>query len=288
MAVLVNKQTKIMVQGITGTQASFHVQRALNYGTKIVAGVVPNKKDSTHLGLPLFSTVKEAKENTGANASIVFVPAKFAKSAILEAIDAELELVVVITSGIPVNDMMEIKQRLNKSQTVLIGPNTPGVITPDEAYMGIFPDNIHKAGDIGIVSRSSTLTYEVILEINAVGYGESTIVGLGDDFILGSGFIDIIEKFNKDKKTKAIVLIGGIGGNYELEIADLYKKMKKKKPVIALIIDDKASLSNVDGIAHEIICRGVTTIDEKKKFLSESGMTVVDNISMLKEELNKL
>ena len=288
MAVLVTKQTKIMVQGITGTQASFHVQRALNYGTKIVAGVVPNKKDSTHLGLPLFNTVKEAKEATGANASIVFVPAKFAKSAILEAIDAELELVVVITSGIPVNDMMEIKHHLANSKTVLIGPNTPGVITPDEAYMGIFPDNIHKSGNIGIVSRSSTLTYEVVLEINAVGYGESTVVGLGDDFILGSGFIDIIERFNKDKKTKAIVLIGGIGGNYELEIADLYKKIKNKKPVIALIINDTTSLSNVDGIASEIICRGVTTIEEKKNFLKEAGMTVVDSISMLKEELNKL
>ncbi len=288
MAVLVNKKTKIMVQGITGTQASFHIQRAINYGTKIVAGVVPNKAEETHLGVPLFNTVAEAKEKTGAEASIIFVPAKFAKSAILEAIRANLRLVVVITSGIPVNDMIEIRKELENSQTILIGPNTPGVITPQEAYMGIFPDNIHQSGEIGIISRSSTLTYEVILEINKTGLGESTVIGLGDDFIIGTGFFRIIKEFNDDKKTKAIVLIGGIGGNYEIEAARLYQTLKKKKPVIVLLTDDIMPLSPDNGLAPEILCHGITTMSEKRKQLEAAGMTVVDSIYELKNELLKL
>ncbi len=288
MAVLVNKKTKIMVQGITGTQASFHIQRAINYGTRIVAGVVPNKTEDMHLGVPVFSTVREAKEKTGAEASIVFVPAKFAKSAILEAIRADLKLVVVITSGIPVNDMIEIRQELEKSQTILIGPNTPGVITPQEAYMGIFPDNIHQTGDIGIISRSSTLTYEVILEINKTGLGESTVIGLGDDFIIGTGFFRIIKEFNEDKKTKAIVLIGGIGGNYEIEAARLYQTLKKKKPVIVLLTEDIMPLSGDNGLAPEILCHGITTAAEKKKQLEAAGMIVADSIFDLKNELLKL
>lgn len=288
MSVLVNKKLKILVQGITGTQASFHVQRALKYGTNIVAGVAPNKKETSYLGLPLFGTVQEAKEKTGANASIVFVPAKYAKSAIIEAIKAKLELVVVITSGIPVRDMMEIKHELLNSSTTLIGPNTPGIITPNEAYMGIFPDNIHKSGNIGIVSRSSTLTYEVVLEINKIGFGESTVVGLGDDFIIGTSFVEIIKQFNSDKNTKAIVLIGGIGGNYETEAADFYAKLKKKKPTIALILDDPTPLSDNKGLAPEIICRGITSAMDKKRILQNAGMIVVDNISALKSELLEL
>lgn len=288
MSVLVNKKLKVLVQGITGAQASFHVQRALKYGTNIIAGVAPNKKETSYLGLPLFGTVQEAKEKTGANASIVFVPAKYAKSAIFEAIKAELELVVVITSGIPVRDMMEIKHELLHSSTTLIGPNTPGIITPNEAYMGIFPDNIHKSGDIGIVSRSSTLTYEVVLEINKIGFGESTVVGLGDDFITGTSFVEIIKKFNSDKNTKAIVLIGGIGGNYETEAADFYAKLSKKKTTIALILDDPTPLSDNKGLAPEIICRGITSSMDKKRILQNSGMIVVDNISALKSELLKL
>ncbi len=288
MSVLVNKKSKILVQGITGAQASFHIQRALKYGTNIVAGVAPNKNETSYLGLPLFGTVKEAKEKTGANASIIFVPANYAKSAILEAIQAQLELVVVITSGIPVRDMMEIKHELLNSSTVLIGPNTPGIITPDEAYMGIFPDNIHISGNIGIVSRSSTLTYEVVLEINKIGFGESTVVGLGDDFIIGTSFVEIIKKFNSDKKTKAIVLIGGIGGNYEMEAADFYAKLTKKKPTIALILDDPTPLSDNKGLAPEIICRGIISAADKKRILQEAGMIVVDNINALKSELLKL
>ena len=288
MAVLVDKNTKVIIQGLTGIQASFHTPRAINYGTNIVAGVVPNKKDKTHLGIPLFNTVKEAKEKTGATASAVFVPAKAAKGAILEAIRAELELVVVITSGIPVNDMMEIRHELAHSKTLLIGPNTPGIITPQVAYMGTFPDNIHKSGDIGIISRSSTLTYEVVLEINRAGFGESTVVGLGDDFIIGTGFIDIIKEFNKDKNTKAIVVIGGYGGNYEIEMAHLYKSMPKKKKVIALMVDEQAYINNNFGIASDIICRGINTTEEKKCLLEDAGMIVVDNLLSLTEELAKL
>lgn len=288
MAVLVDKNTKVMVQGITGTQASFHIQRTIKYGTNIVAGVVPNKKEDFYLGVPVFSTVKEAKEKTGANASVIFVPAKFAKSAILEAIHAGLELVVVITSGIPVNDMMEIRHELKNSKTLLIGPNTPGIITPKQAYMGIFPDNIHQSGDIGIISRSSTLTYEVVLEMNRSGFGETTVVGLGDDFIIGSGFTEIIKAFNKDKKTKAIVLIGGIDGNYEVEVAQLYAQMPNEKPIIALIVEDAANLSRDTGLAPDILCRGITTVAEKKKLLEDSGMIVVDNLSDLIKQLVKL
>ena len=288
MSILVDKKTKIIVQGITGTQASFHIQRAIKYGTNIVAGVVPNKKESSHLGIPLFSTVKEAKKETGANASLIFVPANFAKNAILEAIDAEIETVVIITSGIPVSDMLIVKKALENSKTLLIGPNTPGVMTPKHAYLGIFPDDIQNSGSIGIISRSSTLTYEAIHEINSIGLGESTIVGLGDDFVIGSGFNKLIEKFNEDKKTKAIVLIGGIRGNYELEAAKFYKSLKKKKPIIALIVEDAASLSTEDGLASEIICSGITSVCEKKDILRESGIIVVDSTSQLKEELLKL
>lgn len=287
MSVLVNKKTKVIVQGITGAQASFHIQRAMKYGTKVVAGVVPNKVEDFHLGVPLFETVKEAKEKTKANASIVFVPSKFAKNAIIEAIEAEIELVVVITSGIPVVDMMEVKKRLIGSKTTLIGPNTPGIITPDEAYMGIFPDNIHTSGNIGIVSRSSTLTYEVVLELNKIGLGQSSVVGLGDDFVIGANFVDVIEKFNNDKKTSSIVLIGGIGGNYEIEAAKKYASIKHKKPVIALMIDDPALLSRFDGIASEIICDCIMDTKQIRKIMTTSGMIVVDSIQALKDALLK-
>lgn len=288
MSILVDNKTKVIVQGITGTQASFHVQRAIKYGTNVVAGVVPNKNESTYLGVPLFSTVQEAKDKTGATASVVFVPARHAKSAILEAIDAKLKLVVVITSGIPVADMMEIRQALNGSETILIGPNTPGIITPNKAYLGIYPDNIHQSGSIGIISRSSTLTYEVVLEINNAGFGESTVIGLGDDFIVGTSYIDILKEFDKDSKTKAIVLIGGIGGNYEIETARAFRNSHIKKTVIALVVENEASITQDMGLASQILCHGINNIDEKKKMLKESGMIVVDNIQDLKFELSRL
>lgn len=288
MSILVDKNTKILVQGITGAQASFHVQRALKYGSKIVAGVAPNKNDKTYLGLPLFGTVNEAVEKTGATASIVFVPAKYAKSAIIEAIHAHLSLVVVITSGIPVRDMMEIREELSKSSTILVGPNTPGIITPQEAYMGIFPSDFHQKGKIGIISRSSTLTYEVVLEINQLGFGESTIVGLGDDLILGSNFIEMIKLFNDDSDTDAVILIGGIGGNYELEIADHYSAIDFKKPIFALIQDDLSLLSQNVGLASDIMCRGISSSADKRKILEKAGICVVDTISSLKEKLAEL
>lgn len=288
MAVLVDKKTKVLVQGITGTQASFHIQRAIKYGTNVVAGVVPNKTEKQHLGVPLFGSVKEAKEKTGASASIVFVPAKFAKQAILEAIDANMDVVVVITSGIPVADMMEIRQKLSTSKTILIGPNTPGIITPKEAYMGIFPDNIHKEGCVGIVSRSSTLTYEIVLELNKIGYGQSTVVGLGDDFIIGTGFSEIIEKFNKDKKTKATVLVCGIDGNYEIELANKFAKMKSKKPTIALVLHQPSNMIKDVNSASEIICRDVADVSKKIEILKSSGIIVVESINDLKEELQKV
>ena len=288
MAVLIDKKTKIIVQGLTGTQASFHTPRAIKYGTNIVAGVVPNKKEKSHLGIPLFSSVKEAKEKTGATASLIFVPAKSAKSAILEAIRADLKLVVVITTGIPVNDMMEIRQELKNHKTLLIGPNTPGIITPQVAYMGTFPDNIHKSGNIGIISRSSTLTYEVVQTINNAGFGESTVVGLGDDFIIGTGFLEIIKEFNKDDLTKAIVIISGFGGNYEIELAQTYKNLPKKKPIIVLMVDNQVYDSDNIGLASDIICHGITTSDEKKHLLEKAGMIVVNDLSSLINKLSTL
>ncbi|MBP5698028.1 MAG: succinate--CoA ligase subunit alpha [Alphaproteobacteria bacterium] len=288
MAVLIDKKTKIIVQGLTGTQASFHTPRAIKYGTNIVAGVVPNKKEKSHLGIPLFSSVKEAKEKTGATASLIFVPAKSAKSAILEAIRADLKLVVVITTGIPVNDMMEIRQELKNHKTLLIGPNTPGIITPQVAYMGTFPDNIHKSGNIGIISRSSTLTYEVVQTINNAGFGESTVVGLGDDFIIGTGFLEIIKDFNKDDLTKAIVIISGFGGNYEIELAQTYKNLPKKKPIIVLMVDNQVYDSDNIGLASDIICHGITTSDEKKHLLEKAGMIVVNDLSSLINKLSTL
>ncbi len=282
MSVLVNKKTKVLVQGLTGTQASFHIQRAIKYGTKIVAGVVPTSKEKSHLGIPIFNTVKDAKEKTGATASIIFVPAQSAKNAIIEAIDAELEFVVVITSGIPVVDMMEIKHKLKNSKTILIGPNTPGIITPKEAYMGIFPDNIHNPGPIGVISKSSTLTYEVVLELNKIGLGQSTVVGLGDDYIIGSEFADVIEKFNEDPKTKATVLVYGIGENFETNIANKYSQMKNKKPVIALAVQDL-------GITQSPLEKSNTMYTTKKKDILEStGIMVVNTIQELKDELKKI
>ena len=288
MSILVNKESKVLIQGITGTQASFHVQRAIKYGTNIVAGVVPNKKESKHLGIPLFKTVKEAKKKTGATASMIFVPAGNAKSAIIEAIDAKMDLIVVITSGITVNDMLDVKEHLKNSDTILIGPNTPGIITPNEAYLGIFPDIFENSGDIGLISRSSTLTYEVILEINKLGLGESTVIGLGDDDIIGSNFIKLIEQFNKDRKTKAIVLIGGIGGYYEKETAKALAKLKRKKPIIALMLNDPTPLSDINSIASEVIYGDFDSETNDDTLFNNSGMIVVKSISELKEELLKL
>ena len=266
MSILINRDTKVICQGITGTQATFHVRRSLDYGTQVVAGVTPGKGGETHLGLPVFNTVKEAKKATGANASVMYVPAPYVKSAIKEAIDAKLDLTVCIADGVPIKDMLEIKEMLRHSKTKLIGPNTPGIITPGQARMGIFPENIHQAGNIGIVSRSSTLTYEAVLETNRAGMGQSTVIGLGDDMLIGIDFIDAIERFNKDDETKAIV----------------------KKPMIAFVAGNAIPFGHKMGYAGDIITNGYVSVQDKKDALSDAGVIVVDKINDIHKELQKL
>ena len=221
MSILADKNTKVLVQGITGMQASFHVKRSIAAGTRIVAGVSPQRGGTKYGGVPVFNTVGEAVAETGASASVMFVPARFVKDAVKEAVEAELEVVVTIAYGVPIRDMLEIKAMLKGSKTVLIGPNTPGLITPEEACLGIFPENIHTPGKIGVVSRSSTLTYEAVLETTRAGEGQSTVIGLGDDMLIGMDFVEILERFHADKNTKAIVLIGQLGGTFE-EVAAAY------------------------------------------------------------------
>ena len=228
MSIFVNKNTKAICQGITGTQASFHVQRSLDYGTKIVGGITPGKGGSMHLNLPVFDTVKEAVKETQATASVMYVPAKAVKSAAREAIEAELDVVVTISDRVPLKDMLEIKAMLKGTKTKFIGPDTPGIITPKEARLGIFPENIHKRGNVGVVSRSSTLTYEAVLEVNRAGMGQSTVVGLGDDVLIGIDFIDALSAFHADKNTKAIVMIGQVGGGFEEVAAEWYKNIPNK------------------------------------------------------------
>lgn len=230
MSILVNKESKVLIQGITGTQASFHVKRSMDYGTNVVAGVTPGKGGSVHLDVPVFDTVREAIGETGANASVMYVPAKFVKDAVREAAEAELDLCVCIADGVPIKDMLEIKEMLRGAKTKLIGPNTPGIITPGEARLGIFPENIHRPGRIGVVSRSSTLTYEAVIETNRAGLGQSTVIGLGDDMLIGIDFVETLEKFMNDPDTDAVVVIGQLGGTYEEVCAKYYKNLKVKKP----------------------------------------------------------
>ncbi len=288
MSILVNKDTKVLIQGITGTQATFHVRRSMDYGTQVVAGVTPGKGGTTYLDVPVFGTVKEAVKETGANASVMFVPARFVKDAAREAAEAGLELAVCIADSVPIKDMMEIKNILKGSQTKLIGPNTPGIITPGEARLGIFPENIHQKGRIGIISRSSTLTYEAVLETNRAEMGQSTVIGLGDDMIIGIDFVECLSRFMKDDETDAVILIGQLGGTFEEIAAEYYKQLSHPKPVIAFVAGNAIPFGHKMGYAGDIIAKGKVTAQDKKEAMQHAGMIVVDEINQIHEELSKI